>query len=197
MAGINRREALAGFALTAAAGSVAAPALPRSIDRREWDVAMAAYVEAQRKAKALAHRVDAISTAYQKGREAIPEVGTAQQVRHARSALRSLSYIEDLGDNYAVYRGFHALVKADDERNEKIAALDKRLGWTAINDRYDALNEAVSEAETALLNMPAPDGEALMWKVERLYKPGDGIWSDGVEDQTHADLRRFLLNGRA
>lgn len=57
--------------------------------------------------------------------------------------------------------------------------------------------KALGEAETALLNMPAPDGEALLWKVDRLYTPGEGIWSEGVEDQTCADLRRFLLQGRA
>ena len=45
--------------------------------------------------------------------------------------------------------------------------------------------------------MPAPDGEALLWKIERLYKPGEGMWEEGYEDQTHADIRRFLLNGRA
>jgi hypothetical protein len=45
--------------------------------------------------------------------------------------------------------------------------------------------------------MPAPDGEALLWKVQQLYKPGEGEWSEGVEDQTHADLRRLLSGGRA
>lgn len=197
MASIDRREALAGLTIAAAIGSTTSPALPRSANRREWNAAMAAYLEADRKSSALRPRLDKINEAYQEGRKALPEVASDWEVRRARNAWSGVGYLEDVGDNYERYRAYHALVKADDERKAKLEALDKRLGWTAINDRYDALTEAMSQAETALLSVPAPDGEALMWKVERLYTPGEGIWGEGYEDQTHADLRRFLLSGRA
>lgn len=196
-AGINRREALAGLTLTAAAGTVAAPALPSSIGRREWDVAMAALKEAERKSAALEGRVDAINAAYRKELSAIPQVASEWDIRHARGAYRQVSYLEDLGDNYDRYRGYHALIQADGARKAKVAALDQRLGWTAINDRYEAISEEICAAQAVLLAMPAPDGEALMWKVQQLYTPGDGIWEADYEQQTHADLRRFLLNGRA
>jgi hypothetical protein len=84
-----------------------------------------------------------------------------------------------------------------DERDAEIERLDKLHGWSAAHDTYEAAIARQCDAEGQLLRMPAPDGEALMWKVESLYKPGDGLWGEGVEDQTHADLRRFLLTGRA
>lgn len=197
MGPVNRREALTGIALTAAAGSIAAPALPRSVNRREWDVAMAALHEAERKSAALKGRVDAINAAYREGLAALPEAASDWDIRQARGAQQQLRYLEDLGDNYDRYRGYHTLIQTDDARKAKIAALDKRLGWTAINERYDAISEEICEAQAALLDMPAPDGEALLWKIAQLYTPGDGIWEADYEQQTHADLRRFLLNGRA
>jgi hypothetical protein len=60
-----------------------------------------------------------------------------------------------------------------------------------------ALQAAICDTETVLINMPARDGEALLWKVQRLYNLGDGIGREGVEDQTHGDLRRFLSSARA
>jgi hypothetical protein len=74
---------------------------------------------------------------------------------------------------------------------------EHRADWEAAFHHADELDDAVNAAETVLLDMPAPDGEALLWKVGRLYGPGEGIWSEGVEDQTNADLHRFLSHGRA
>ena len=74
---------------------------------------------------------------------------------------------------------------------------EHRADWEAAFHHADKMDEAVSAAETVLLDMPAPDGEALLWKVARLYTPGEGIWSEGVEDQTNADLHRLLSQGRS
>lgn len=74
---------------------------------------------------------------------------------------------------------------------------EHRADWEAAFNHADELDDVVNAAETVLLDMPAPDGEALLWKVGRLYGPGEGIWSEGVEDQTNADLHRFLSQGRA
>jgi hypothetical protein len=74
---------------------------------------------------------------------------------------------------------------------------EHRADWEAAFHHADKMDDAVGAAETVLLDMPAPDGEALLWKVNRLYKPGEGIWSAEYEAQTSADLHRFLSNGRA
>jgi hypothetical protein len=68
---------------------------------------------------------------------------------------------------------------------------ERRAEWEAAFHHADELDDAVNAAETVLLDMPAPDGEALLWKVGHLYGPGEGIWSEGV------DLHRFLSTGRA
>ena len=86
---------------------------------------------------------------------------------------------------------------AADARNAKIKAIDKRLGRSAAVKHSDALSEVISNAEEILLNLPAPDGEALLWKVNRLYAPGEGLWEPDYEAQTHTDLRRFLSIGSA
>ncbi|MEG3154460.1 hypothetical protein [Sphingomonas sp. RB1R13] len=72
-----------------------------------------------------------------------------------------------------------------------------RVEWEAAFHQADKMDSAISAAEKVLLDMPAPDPQAVVWKVDRLWMPGEGIWSEGVEDQAYADLRRFLLGGRA
>lgn len=206
---VNRRDALIGIATTAALTSTAQPA-GRSVDRHDWNAAMANLAIATRQSDALEPRVDAVNAAYAEQSQAIPHatihvgnlgrsMSTSSEwdVRHARSQQKRLGYLEDLPGNYDEYRAYHALIKADEARKAKLTQLDQRLGWSEINDRYDTMSDGIVEAERALLDMPAPDGEALLWKVNKLYKPGEGCWSDGVEDQTHSDLRRFLSHGRA
>jgi hypothetical protein len=113
----------------------------------------------------------------------------------ARLDCASLRYVEACA--YADVKARQEFVDAADKRDELIAEIDQRFDWDAVNERTDALSDAICDAEAVLLDMPAPDGEALLWKVNRLYKPGEGIWSEGVEDQTHSDLHRFLSSGRA
>lgn len=192
---VTRREAVAGLATAAAIAPTAA--LPKLADRKAWDVAWAAYIQARRESDALENRVVAINEAFQKGCEALPTVAGPSKIREARSAMQRLAYIENIGDNFERYRGYHAIIQADDARQVQVAAIDKRLGYTEVNNRFDVLLDRYNEAERVLLDMPAPDGEALLWKISKLYVPGEGVWAEGVEDQTHADLRRLLLNGRA
>ena len=86
---------------------------------------------------------------------------------------------------------------ATDARDAKIKAIDEWLGRSAAIKHFDALSEAISNTEEILLNLPAPDGEALLWTVNRLYAPGEGLWEPDYEAQTQADLRRFLSDGKA
>ena len=116
-------------------------------------------------------------------------------VRRFRSSLAAVRYIEPCA--YADHKAQREFIDAADKRDVVIAAISARLGYAATGQRCDLLADAVNDAEAVLLNMPPPDGEALLWRVDRLYTPGEGIWAEGVEDQTYADLRRLLSQGRA
>ena len=116
-------------------------------------------------------------------------------VMYARKSCSSLRNVEACA--YADAKARQQLVDVADARDATIAAIDKLLGRSAANNRYDTLTDAIVDAEELLLNMPAPNGDALLWKVNRLYTPGEGIWEAGYEAQTHADLHRFLSQGGA
>lgn len=72
-----------------------------------------------------------------------------------------------------------------------------------IEDHQEALGAAHCNAESTAMATPAPDGEALAWKMDRLFGPEamdseDGhvpLWSKAYVAQTIADIAR--LTGRA
>jgi hypothetical protein len=176
--------------------------------RAAWDKAMAVHLGAVAASKAFDLEYDRISTAHAAAVDAVPHVTVSNPDRGrtlttanrfdlpmARSSARELRYVKTCA--YEGVKQDHAFLVAAEKREAKIAKIDRRFNWDAVNEHTDALANAICETEAVLLDMPAPDGEALQWKVNRLYKPGDGIWSEGVEDQTHADLHRFLSTGRA
>lgn len=64
-------------------------------------------------------------------------------------------------------------------------------------DEAEALVEAFSDTERALLDMPAPDGAALRWKLDRILDGGiNGPWTESYARdfirQTVVDYRRLL-----
>jgi hypothetical protein len=206
---VNRREVLTGMALASAATVIPAAATAASNvqpDRAAWDRAMAALNCAKAEADAFDDELWRIDAAYHFEADQVPHVtvekygrtistANRDEVAWARSGCKSLRYVETCA--YEGAKADQQLVDAADARDAKLKAIDKRLGYGAAHDHNDALTDAIVEAEEVLLNMPAPDGEALLWKVNRLYPEGEGIWEAGYEAQTQADLRRFLSTGRA
>jgi hypothetical protein len=210
---VTRRQSLVGVGAVAvtplALASVAAVAKTHQPDRRAWDKAMSGYKHYRALADAIADRLDKLEDAYQAVRGAVPHVSVGTSVSGEMSTandfLVSMAKVTvkrpPLPDSQPEYKRHfeqsEKLLEAVERREAEFRAIDKRMGRSALNDKYEALRDKACEFEMELLNMPAPDGEALMWKVDNLYTPGDGIWGEGVEDQTYADLRRFLLTGRA
>lgn len=197
----------------AAPGALAAPdpaaahtAERPPASREEWDKAMADFERAKAWSEAYETTFWTVENAFKAEADQVPHttveiygrtVSTAQwdEVGMARSNGQSLRYVEKCA--YADVKARQELVDAADARDATIAEIDQRLGRSAVNERMDALSYAIGATEEVLLNMPAPDSEALLWKVNRLYPQGEGTWAASFEAQTQADLRRFLLIGRA
>lgn len=75
----------------------------------------------------------------------------------------------------------------------------ERLGADAAGEESDRLCDAQCELEGTLIQMPAPDRSALLWKLEHLFGPetrGDDQYSDGWcaawMNVVMDDARRFL-----
>jgi hypothetical protein len=186
-------------------------------DRTAWDKAMADHLRALAASDAYDAEIDAITNAYRSAVEKVahvtlrpdPHTGHMAPVSTADECLvkRARREVADEAAGRLRYDPLpglrehstlmHDLAAAADARDAEIKRIDEQTGYSVGHEHYDALQTAICDTETVLLNMSAPDGEALLWKINRLYKPGDGIWSEGVEDQTHADLQRFLSDGRA
>ena len=68
-------------------------------------------------------------------------------------------------------------------------------GYDAANDRYDELSHRIADAEGKLMATPAPDRQALLWKLEKLLEVDHGStapWSEEYVEQTKSDMRRLL-----
>ena len=206
---MNRREALAIIACAGVAATIPGSALAKcQPDRTTWDRAMAAYERANSVSDAFDSKLERVWKAHEAAVADVPhitsgdigyghEVSTAKHDRMhwLRADMASVRYLEPCA--YADHKARQQFLDKADKREAVIAEIDARTGYSAAHAESERLCAAIGEAETVLLDMPAPDGEALLWKVNRLYAPGEGIWTEGVEDQTIADLHRFLLNGTA
>ena len=205
---MNRREVITGMALASAAVAVPTAAIAKKLpaSRVAWDRAMADLQRAKAASDSYETEYWRIEATYRADVDNLPHVtveidgrsistADSTQVAWARHDARNVRYVEACA--YDSVRQRQQLADAADARDEQIAAINQLHRWDAVNEHYDGLSSAICDAEQALLNMPAPDGEALLWKVDRLYTPGEGIWSAEYEAQTHSDLRRFLSQGRA
>lgn len=77
-------------------------------------------------------------------------------------------------------------------------------GFAQLNHNIDDWGDRLADAADKVLAIPAPDHEALLWKLEYLF--GDDLdkgagstscWSAEFFAQTMADIRHFLSGGRA
>jgi hypothetical protein len=68
--------------------------------------------------------------------------------------------------------------------------------WARGNEQLDALCHSSCKLDDTIMDTPAPDRDALLWKIETFFGPDDTVWTGGFADQFYADARR-LLAGRA
>jgi hypothetical protein len=83
-------------------------------------------------------------------------------------------------------------------------AASRLSGFAQLNHTIDEWGDRVAEAAERVLEMPAPDSQALLWKLEYLFGSElDGgacstsCWSAEFFAQTMTDIRRLLTVGRA
>lgn len=97
------------------------------------------------------------------------------------SAMRDLETITQRRDAYRAH--------LNREYGAKAAPYEQEV-------QYDDLTDTMVEAESVLVNTPAPNLSALRWKLEHLLE-SDGVatspWSPDYTKQTMADIRRLLV----
>jgi hypothetical protein len=192
-----------------------ARATPFPADRENWDRAMAAFKRAENAWEASSSRIDAIEETFFELRKNIPHTtvgpdfytGRTQpvstedisMVAQARRLVKDLSEgrrwhepgIPGLEEHTQFCR---ALAAAEDKRDAQIEALDAELGYSKANDAHDTALDKMVEARDRLIEMPAPDGEALLWKLDWLLFSDGAIWQKEYVAQTAKDACRMLGN---
>lgn len=209
----TRRGALGTLMLLPALAAPFAESAAPIIDTRSWDAAMSVLVNAEAAYAADCRAFASIEAAY---RAACPSEDAVEwdallEGRAARWPAFNIDAAE-AKTKEQIKQGFFQGGRLKDLARRRLAAYDqlrayqavkatadRRLGYRLASDRNSALGAAASEAEDALLAMPAPHLSALLWKIERLMFDENGetvSWSFSYIEPMLADARR-LLGGAA
>ena len=215
-AAATRRAILGGMALLplAACPMTPVPAAPAA-DRSAWDHAFATMVAAHvvsEQASADFWKVHEAWDATEPPLSMIDTYAIMPLGRH-EPRLRSFAHSDDLDewDRNIANPEWGGGEPSKVRERKSIASVrefrrlrdenDQRHGYSAASDRTDEADDALCEAERRLILMPAPDGDALMWKLEHLYggcaknPAGDSPnWSNSYVNAVVADARRLLRN---
>lgn len=229
MQNLSRRAALGAF--TAAAGLAAVPisaaaAKIGTTDRTAWDRAFKVMQKAQAAYEADFRYYLPMHDRCNRATEAVPHVtlrpdpysGRLQPVTTADTGFvhESRRMVKEVAEGrrwletekYASLKQHFELCKdvaaAADARDAEIRRIQEGYGYWPATERNEALCSAMCDAEDALIEMPAPDNEALLWKLDHLFGPdarsADGnsaSWARDYIDVVVADARPLLSNGRA
>lgn len=180
-------------------------------DRSDWDRAMARFRAAERECQAIGRKDEEVQRAYFERAKAVPHVtlrpdpytgrhnsvSTADErfALEARSLVRDVDagkcHLDALPDLQEHLRLCREMVGAADRRQAELDAIDVELGRTASEKAYDAAVDRMGEARDALIAIPAPDGEALLWKLEWLFF-SDHLWDEEFAAPAIADAKRIL-----
>lgn len=112
-------------------------------------------------------------------------------------SVRKVDPIPELIEHDALLR---ELAAAADARDAEVERIDQSLGMKQTEEKWSALGDVVYDAEWALMDVPAPALPELLFKLEKLLTVENGStpgWSESAIEQTMADARRLLSNGRA
>lgn len=176
-----------------------------------WEAAMAELEQALAAYRSADAEDDRIAVLYWAEVEAIPDrveqkhgighgIMSAANRPDVSMAYRALAavYDENVKAQYQPYLdACRRLVNHAALRQKKIAEIDQRLGYSTASEHFDQTIRVLSAKESALVQMPAPDRSALLWKIEKLLMVEDDStspWTGEYVSQTLADARRLLGN---
>ena len=88
-------------------------------------------------------------------------------------------------------------MKKADERQSAIQAIRDRYGMDVLDAKTGDLGDRLADATQKLMEMPAPDLDALRWKLDYLSDGGTAFasWDERYSQQTFADLARLMPTG--
>lgn len=202
----SRRMVLGAFAGFGAIAGVPIAAVARieerAANRRPWNLALAELDRAHAEHAAAERAFNSVQAAWEIGRPSIEmidwKVLSFRDREHmARSADVEQEWQEFLqaegklwwSANPAAAKARHrAALDSVLEFRRQEAEHDARHGYSAAYDRLERAAEDLTDAEQVLMDMPAPDQEALLWKLEHASAAADPIITDA---------RRLLAAGRA
>lgn len=209
----SRRALIKAVPLTAAALAIPASAASPAGDRRRWDEAMTLLEQTKADCEAFDTIWNEVNERWKQTRptmdsihwgEFFPERSTTngrlhvahyldleERWQHFLAGEEKWWWAQDAEARKAEYRAALDSVQAfrDADANHK-----RDSGKDDADDRSEALANAYSDADTALMNTPAPDLAALRWKLER-FRDDDGdldAWTSKFVAQTYADLARLI-----
>lgn len=211
--GISRRQAMNIMTAVAAVPAVGFPsaALPFTpTDRRAWNAAVARYeratekvervgndnMEAHDAAEAACPRNDEYFSRYNMGRGDSPD-------RNFRACHMSLVIERTKEGPLTPDEAKQTAVDAQrlvDEFEAYSASRDAAFaGYDQLEDRFDRVVDEQAEARKLLIETPAPDNEALLYKIEMLAAYLTECASEDADrlNAVSADARRLLTVGRA
>ena len=214
---LSRRQALAGLSVLGAvaipSGALASKSAMAQPSSAAWDAAFAHMEACKAKSDASEREWNLLYDAYEAGipssdhinwREFGPSAdkrhilhGTFDIDGHEKWRLESEGRLWWAGNPEKVRAEIKATCDEVREFRRQLQAHNDRLDYDAATDRLEELVDAYSDSLTALVEMPAPDVSALLWKVNYLFSPESCIWASEYTAQFHRDAGRLLSQGRA
>lgn len=206
----TRRAILAAIPATAALAAIPV-ASANTVDRSQWEAAKAAldkietadaaftpgWWEAWQKCKAESATIPhtTIPGTGHSGKRGYStddnfEIRIAQrEIADLDAGRMRLDDLPGLREHYDMKRRF---VAAAEDRDQKIQSI--RYDIDRLDDRAEELGQQIADARDLLMKMPAPDLQALRWKLEQLREDdGDVIpWAADYVEQCFVDVARLM-----
>ncbi|MBV9528322.1 hypothetical protein [Sphingomonas sp.] len=180
-----------------------------------WHRLLAAWQTCHSEAETASRVCDKIGEDYEAAVKKVPHItigydcankpittACAVMLADARRTVSGVRYLENYPGNYERHRSAQKLLDAQERRFADMKRIDTRLGYSAAATACDDAWEREGEAKRRLMDMPAPNRAAALWKLEELFGPkqledeGGGIppWTADYTAQFFDDVRRFLAN---
>jgi hypothetical protein len=211
---INRRTLLKAAPAGAIALSVPAVAMPATTaDRMAWEAAMQNLERIKAEDAVFTPIYNRIHAAWEAGRPSLDMIDWRALNTHSAADRSHFARSMDLDAHWRQFldgEGKWWFAKNPEQKKAKYRAAldtvqafrdaearnDRDTGMAEADERYEAFGEAIADAESALMDIPAPDLEALRWKLDQLLEPNSehstAAWSRDYVAQTVADYHRLL-----